>query len=198
MKKNCLRLLLLLALAALVAFAMMACNQDPGTEETTVGDTEATEAPTDPETEAPTEEATTEEVTTEEVTTLRDLEWETYDPALDNSAVDQNAAHVVDQSQWIVQDGLDRIVSTNTQTGDIREDKIVAIFYWTWHGDFGNGQTAFNNQQNIDKLIEMGKTERDYVTLSIPELRKLGIKTQMSLYHFWDEPIYGYYDGDDE
>ena len=55
MKKNCLRLLLLLALAALVAFAMMACNTDPGTEETTVGDTEATEAPTDPETEAPTE-----------------------------------------------------------------------------------------------------------------------------------------------
>ena len=202
MKKNCLRLLLLLALAALVAFAMMACNTDPGTEETTVGDTEATveatEAPTDPETEAPTEEATTEEVTTEEVTTLRDLEWETYDPALDNSAVDQNAAHVVDQSQWIVQDGLDRIVSTNTQTGDIREDKIVAIFYWTWHGDFGNGQTAFNNQQNIDKLIEMGKTERDYVTLSISELRKLGIKTQMGPYHFWDEPIYGYYDGDDE
>ncbi len=202
MKKKCLRLLFVLALAVLVAFAMIACNEDPGTEETTVGDTEATveatEAPTDPETEVPTEEATTEEVTTEEVTTLRDLEWESYDPALDNSAVDQNAAHVVDQSQWIVQDGLDRIVSTNTQTGDIREDKIVAIFYWTWHGDFGNGQTAFNNQQNIDKLIEMGKTERDYMTLSISELRKLGIKTQMGPYHFWDEPIYGYYDGDDE
>ncbi|MBO5511233.1 MAG: hypothetical protein J6B24_05825 [Clostridia bacterium] len=202
MKKNCLRLLLLLTLAVLVAFATIACNRDPGTEETTVGDTEATveatEAPTDPDTEAPTEEATTEEVTTEEVTTLRDLEWETYDPALDNSAVDQNAPHAVDQSQWIVQDGLDRIVATNTQTGDIREDKIVAIFYWTWHGDFGNGQTAFNNQQNIDKLIEMGKTERDYMTLSISELRKLGIKTQMGPYHFWDEPIYGYYDGDDE
>lgn len=200
MKTNKLRLLLLLALVAVVAFAMIACNSDSGTEETTVGDTEVTaevtETPTDPE--IPTEEVTTEEVTTEEVTTLRDLEWETYDPALDNSAVDQSAEHVVDQSQWIVQDGLDRIVSTNTQTGDVKEDKIVAIFYWTWHGDFANGQTAYNNQQNIDKLIEMGYTERDYMTLSMTELNKLGIKTQMGPYHFWDEPIYGYYDGDDE
>ena len=202
MKKKNLRLFLLLALMAVVAFAAIGCTGS-GDTETTVGEMEATAAPTDEvtepaATEAPTEEVTTEEVTTEEETTLRVLEWESYDPVLDNSAVDQNAAHVVDQSQWIVQDGLDRIVSTNTQTGDIREDKIVAIFYWTWHGDFGNGQTAFNNQQNIDKLIEMGKTERDYMTLSISELRKLGIKTQMGPYHFWDEPIYGYYDGDDE
>ena len=202
MKKNNLRLLLLLALMAVVAFAAIACTGS-GDTETTVGEIQATEAPTDEvtepaATEAPTEEVTTEEVTTEEETTLRVLEWESYDPVLDNSAVDQNAAHVVDQSQWIVQDGLDRIISTNTQTGDIREDKIVAIFYWTWHGDFGNGQTAYNNQQNIDKLIAMGKTERDYMTLSMSELRKLGIKTQMGPYHFWDEPIYGYYDGDDE
>ena len=202
MKKKNLRLFLLLALMAVVAFAAIGCTGS-GDTETTVGEMEATAAPTDEvtepaATEAPTEEVTTEEVTTEEETTLRVLEWESYDPVLDNSAVDQNAAHVVDQSQWIVQDGLDRIVSTNTQTGDIREDKIVAIFYWTWHGDFGNGQTAYNNQQNIDKLIAMGKTERDYMTLSMSELRKLGIKTQMGPYHFWDEPIYGYYDGDDE
>ena len=201
MKHNRLHLLILLALVTCVLMALVACNKTPAVEDTTAD--EITAAPTDDVTEAPTEEATTEEVTTEEVTTeevttLRDLEWESYDPALDNSAVDQSAQHKVDSSQWIAQDGLDRIVATNTQTGDIREDKIVAIFYWTWHGDFGNGQTAYNNQQNIDKLIEMGKTERDYMTLSISELRKLGIKTQMGPYHFWDEPIYGYYDGDDE
>ncbi|MBQ3507812.1 MAG: hypothetical protein IJA91_04605 [Clostridia bacterium] len=199
MKKNNLRLFLLLALLAVVAFTMIACT-GTGNTETTASETEAdipTDAVTDPAPESETE-AATEEVTTEEETTLRELTWETYDPALDNSAVDQNAAHVVDQSQWIVQDGLDRVMSVNTQTGDIREDKIVAIFYWTWHGDFGNGQTAYNNQQNIDKLIEMGYTERDYMTLSMTELSKLGIKTAMGPYHFWDEPIYGYYDGDDE
>ncbi len=199
MKKHVLRLLVLLALVACVSIGLVACNDDPATDttvdEATVAPTEeVTEAPT----ETPTEEATTEEVTTEEVTTLRDLDWESYDPALDNSTVDTSAVHKVDSSQWIAQDGLDRVLSTNTQTGNVREDKIVAIFYWTWHGDFGDKQTAYNNQQNIDQLIAMGKTERDYMTLSMSELKKLGIQTAMGPYHFWDEPIYGYYDGDDE
>ena len=199
MKKHVLRLLVLLALVACVSIGLVACNDDPATDttvdEATVAPTEeVTEAPT----ETPTEEATTEEETTEEVTTLRDLDWESYDPALDNSTVDTSAVHKVDSSQWIAQDGLDRVLSTNTQTGNVREDKIVAIFYWTWHGDFGDAQTAYNNQQNIDQLIAMGKTERDYMTLSMSELKKLGIQTAMGPYHFWDEPIYGYYDGDDE
>ena len=201
MKNNRFRLLILLALVACVLVALVACDKTPDVEETTAD--EVTAAPTETPTETPTEEETTEEETTEEetteeVTTLRDLEWESYDPALDNSAVDTSATHKVDSSQWIAQDGLDRVLSTNTQTGNVKEDKIVAIFYWTWHGEFGDAQTAYNNQQNIDKLIAMGKTERDYMTLSMSELSKLGIKTAMGPYHFWDEPIYGYYDGDDE
>ncbi|MBR5124967.1 MAG: hypothetical protein IKU90_07520 [Clostridia bacterium] len=215
MKNNRLRLLILLALVTCMLGILVACVQsDPvaeTTDEVTAAPTEATTEPESEETptaeattaevtteEATTEEVTTEEVTTEEVTTLRELEWESYDPALDNSVVDQSAAHKVDSSQWIAQDGLDRVLATNTQTGDVREDKIVAMFYWTWHGNFADEQTAFNNQQNIDKLIELGYTERDYMTMSISQLRKLGIKTQMGPYHFWDEPIYGYYDGDDE
>ena len=198
MKHNRLRLLMLLALVACLLVTFVACNDTVG-EDTTAD--EVTAAPTDETTELPTETPTdtpTEEETTEEVTTLRDLEWESYDPALDNSTVDTSAQHKVDSSQWIAQDGLDRVLVTNTTAGDIREDKIVAIFYWTWHGDFGDKQTAYNNQQNIDTLIAMGKTERDYMTLSMSELNKLGIKTAMGPYHFWDEPIYGYYDGDDE
>ena len=203
MKHNRLRLLVLLALLIGTLCVLSACVTSDPSEGTTAD--EITAAPTDNLTDAPTEEATeapteapTEEETTEEVTTLRDLEWESYDPALDNSAVDQKAEHKVDSSQWIVTDGLGRVVATNTTTGDVREDKIVAMFYWTWHGEFGDAQTAYNNQQNIDKLIEMGYTERDYMTKSMSELRKLGIKTDMGPYHFWDEPIYGYYDGDDE
>ena len=200
MKNNRLRLLVLLVLVACMLVALVACDKTPGGEDTTSNEVTAapTEKPTEAPTETPSEEATTEEVTTEEETTLRELAWESYDSALDNSAVDTSAEHKVDSSQWIAQDGLDRVLVTNTTAGDIREDKIVAIFYWTWHGDFGDKQTAYNNQQNIDKLIEMGKTERDYMTLSMSELRKLGIKTDMGPYHFWDEPIYGYYDGDDE
>ena len=139
MKKK-LMLPALLLLASCLLSALLACQSGDGTDTTAA----ITAAPTEPVTEAPTDGATSEEETTEEETTLRELTWETYDPALDQSTVDPNAVHTVDQSQWIVQDGLDRIVSTNTQTGDIREDKIVAIFYWTWHGDFGDKQTAYN------------------------------------------------------
>ena len=222
-----LRLLAALLLSVLLVFGAIACTDGNTTEETNapgsegptseesaivteapseddMTDTEAetpteapTEAPTEGATEEATEEVTTEEITTEEVTTLRELTWETYDPALDDSKVDTSAEHTVDATQWVATDGLGRLVSTNTTTGDLR-DKTVAIFYWTWHGDFANGQTAYNNQQNINKLIDLGYTERDYMTMSMSQLNKLGIKTQMGPYHFWDEPVFGYYDGDDE
>ena len=181
MKNNRLRTLLLSALALCLLGAVIACTQASDPEDKTEGEG-------DKETSTPSEGETT----------RAELVWETYDPALDNSAVDTSAEHKVDSSQWVAQDGLDRVLVTNTQAGDVREDKIVAIFYWTWHGDFADEQTAYNNQQNIDKLIAMGKTERDYMTLSMGELNRLGIRTAMGPYHFWDEPIYGYYDGDDE
>ncbi len=172
-----------------------------GQDETGAAESETgseTEPATQPETGLDTGSETESETNPEpESETLPELEWETYDSALDNSTVDQNATHVVDQSQWIVTDGLGRVMVTHTQTGDQR-DKEVAIFYWTWHGDFSNqGQRAFNNQENINKLIEMGKTERDYVTNSVAKLNSWGIKTS-SGYHFWDEPIYGYYSANDE
>ncbi len=191
MKKMNARLWLMAVLTLSVAIFTASCTGEP--EETeAMPDTTAPEA-------SDTAESVEDTVTETETETLRELTWETYDPALDNSTVDISAEHKVDQSQWIVTDGLDRVVSTHTQTGDMREDKTVAIFYWTWHGDFSNqGQKAFNNQQNIDTLIAAGKSERDYVSLSISELTKLGVYTNSGGYHFWDEPIYGYYSANDE
>ncbi len=202
MKKIHLRRWLLPAALAALLVCVSACTGDePATDTqpdtpTSPMVTEApTEAPTDTPTETPTEKPT--EAPTEPET-QRVLEWETYDAALDNSTVDPNAEHVVDQSQWVVTDGLDRVLSTYTQTGEMK-DRTVAIFYWTWHGDFANqGQSAFNNQQNIDKLIALGKSERDYVTLSLSELTKLGLYTNSGGYHFWDEPVFGYYSANDE
>lgn len=204
MKKTNLRHWLTAGLATVLIACLAACGGDGGKETDPATDAPTvTEAPTSPdtpaasETNAPETDPVTEAPTESE--TLRVLEWESYDAALDNSAVDQKAEHTIDQSQWVVTDGLDRVMSTYTQTGAKDEEKIVAIFYWTWHGDFSNqGQKAYNNQQNIDKLIAMGKTERDYMTLPIGELKKLGIKTEMGPYHFWDEPVYGYYSANDE
>ncbi len=192
MKKNHFHLLIAAVLAMVMGLVLVACTEPNGAE-TTAPDTTVTDAPTEAPTDTPTEEDTT-----EEVTTLKPLEWESYDPALDDSLVNLKDSHIVDSSQWIAQDGLDRYLPTYEQTGDKREDKIVAMFYWTWHGDFGDQQSAYNNVQNVEKLIAMGKTEKDYLTQTVGNLNKLGIQTAYDKYHFWDEPIYGYYDGDDE
>ena len=175
---------------------------EEATEVVTEEVTEVVEEATEEMTEVATEEAT--EVVTEPVTepeTRRDLTWETYDPALDNSSVDTSATHTVDPTQWVGVDGLDRVLPTNTQTGDTR-DKTVAMFYWTWHGELAGQQSAFNNQQNLDLLFEYGLEEEDYFRIPAAQLAsEYGIYTAdatAAKYHFWDEPVFGYYDGDDE
>ena len=200
-------------------------TQAPTEKPTEAATTEAptsapTEAPTATEAPAATEvltEATTESATqgstqipTENITeppseiiteppTEAPTEQPTEDLSIYNdSTVDVSDEHIVDESQWVATDGLDRVVSTNTQTGDVRDDKIVAIFYWSWHGNYADNQTAYNNEENINKLISMGYSERDYVNMSVAQLNALGIYTTDMGYHFWDEPVYGYYDGDDE
>ena len=129
MKHNQFRWLIIATLCVLAGLMLLACT-DPTVQETTAPDTVVTDVPTAAPTDTPTD-TPTEEATTEEETTLAPLEWESYDPALDNSAVDQSATHVVKPDQWIAQDGLDRVISTYEQTGEKREDKIVAMFYWT-------------------------------------------------------------------
>lgn len=203
MKHMNLRLFSVFLLVFVLMCGVIACTNGNETDvtdpETEITQDAVTDAPTEEPTETPTE-APTEEITTEEVTTLRELTWETYDPALDNSTVDKNAEHIVDATQWVAIDGLGRVLPINTTTGDMR-DKTVAMFYWTWHGDFADGQYAYNNQKNLDIMAELGMKEEEYFTKSAFELKKLGIYTadaSAAKYHFWDEPVFGYYDGDDE
>lgn len=214
MKKMRFRWLAVALLAIALVVSLVSCqDKTPSGDETdtqTESEGTVTEAPTEEPTEAPTEtptetdlpdtepETTVPEETTEEVTTLRELTWESYDPALDNSTVDVTVTPDVRPTTWVATDGLGRILPINSETGGVREDKTVAIFYWTWHGNFGDSQTAFNNQQNLDKLYAAGYEKADYWTLPKSRLRELGIYVNDTSYHFWDEPVYGYYDGDDE
>ena len=196
----------LIAAAALIATALLcfaSCegNDTPADTQADITTADNGQSDTSPDESGAETETETE---TEEVTTVKDpLTWETYDPALDDSTVDTSATHTVNNTQWVCVDGLGRVVPINTDTGDKREDKTVAMFYWTWHGEFADAQTAYNNQQNIDTLLSKGYTQQDYFSMTPSALRKLGVYTAKGgvgtgKYHFWDEPIYGYYDGDDE
>lgn len=113
----------------------------------------------------------------------------TYDPALDDSTVDLSATHVVNPSQWVGTDDLGRALPTNSEVGDPDEEKTVALFYWTWHGDFYKSQKAYNVQQTLDSFDDPDEAE-EYLWLSST--------SNANGYHFWNEPIWGYYSGNDE
>jgi hypothetical protein len=82
---------------------------------------------------------------------------------------------------WVFTDGLGRTSLTNAEVGDPRENKTVAIFYWTWHGN-QIGTDYYNIQKIIDQYPE---AINDYDHPAWPENK--------SLYGHWNEPIYGFY-----
>ncbi len=93
---------------------------------------------------------------------------------------------------WVFTDSLGRKALTNADVGDPRDDKILALFYWTWHASQGNAN-HFNVQQFLDaeaaRGVDISKIVNDYSYEGWP----VGYYN-----HFWDEPIYGYYRTNDE
>ena len=166
MKNN--RLAALLLCLMMIVPVISGCADAPETTENTSGTDITTE--TEPE-------------TTEE---------ETYDPSLDDSSikVDENGkakeTKTVDPGLLVGEDGLGRVLLTNKETGGVRENKTVGIFYSPWHGTFANTVQAYNNQEILDK----------YPDIDINNFRDA--RWGAANYHFWNEPIYGYYSGNDE
>ena len=93
---------------------------------------------------------------------------------------------------WVFTDSLGRKALTNADVGDVRDDKTLAMFYWTWHASQGNAN-AFNVQELLDaeaaRGVDISTIVNDYSYEGWP----VGYYN-----HFWDEPIYGYYRTNDE
>lgn len=158
------KIITILLTASLLLSAFVSCTGDPETTDTAApSDTQAVEGAGD------------------------------YDPALDDSTVtlyepgDYSGfeANYASPSSWVVTDGLDRTVATNSEVGNLKEDRFVGVFYSPWHGSFASKNCAYNNQEIIDKYPDIDKNDA-----SDPRWGDTG-------YHFWNEPIYGYYSGKD-
>lgn len=91
-------------------------------------------------------------------------------------------------STWAATDGLNRKISMNNETGNIRKDKYVGIFYHTWHMSFTSDNKNYNNTELLKKYPDLDKNNFDDP--------RWGSKPNK--YHFWNEPIYGYYSNEDE
>ena len=88
--------------------------------------------------------------------------------------------HPVMPDTWVFTDGLGRTSLTYEDVGGVREDKTVAMFYWTWHVDL-----AFNQPFNVhDFILKYPEAIRDYDHEAWPT---------GGVAYFWNEPLYGYY-----
>ena len=81
---------------------------------------------------------------------------------------------------WTAIDGLGRVLPLNGETGDVRQDKYVCLFYWSWHND-NAGSEPFNVTEFMEKYPE---AKNDYKFKQWP---------RGGTAYFWNEPIYGYY-----
>ena len=86
---------------------------------------------------------------------------------------------------WVFTDGLGRVSLTNAEVGAPREDKTLAMFYWTWH----TKETASKGAVNTTELLkEFPDAKNDYHHQAW---------VGKGHYCFWNEPIYGFYTTED-
>ena len=94
---------------------------------------------------------------------------------------------------WVFTDGLGRVALTNKEVGDPKEEKTLAMFFWTWHASLGSGRDVMNVQRFIDAQTAAGIKYEDYIHDFEYEKWPHPVNTQ----YFWNEPVYGYYRSDD-
>lgn len=94
----------------------------------------------------------------------------------------------VNPSTWAATDGLGRTLSSFEETGTVKKDKFVGMFYWTWHYPW----TADTKPVTTGSVLE-----------SFPEAvndweHPAWNGTYDGRPHFWDEPLFGFYTNKDE
>ncbi|MBQ7378222.1 MAG: hypothetical protein IJW70_00920 [Clostridia bacterium] len=92
--------------------------------------------------------------------------------------------HPVLPDTWVFTDGLGRTSLTYEDVGPVRDNKTVAMFYWTWHIDGFVTNNVVNLQEYCEKYPD---AIRDYNN----EIWKQNES------YWWNESIYGFYRGDD-
>ncbi|MBQ5793914.1 MAG: hypothetical protein IIW17_07830 [Clostridia bacterium] len=82
-------------------------------------------------------------------------------------------------------DDLDRSLFDSTQVGAVTEDHDVGIFYFLWHGQHGDPGV-----KNMQEIIDASGDKAGDVNNPL--------WGPVHSWHWWNEPLYGYYYIDDE
>ena len=90
---------------------------------------------------------------------------------------------------WPATDALGRTLPLSDEVGEVRKDRWVGIFYFLWHDNPGGQRPEGDGPHDISKILAV-----DPDAVSKPESPLWG---PVGMYHYWGEPLYGYYRSDD-
>lgn len=105
--------------------------------------------------------------------------------ARDAAAVDvtENGRFPVDSTEWVFVDGLGRPSVTYGEAGD-HNDKVVGMFYWTWHDQQSAPSGTKLRICNVNNILRRyPEIVNDYYNLNWRGYEA----------YFWNEPLFGYY-----
>jgi len=85
-------------------------------------------------------------------------------------------------------DALGRRLPVRAEAGNERNNKLVGLFYWTWHTD---GNATFSPVMNITEILK----QYPEAASSLDHPAWKGISPGI---FWWDEPLFGYYRTTDE
>ena len=86
---------------------------------------------------------------------------------------------------WPAMDSLGRRLPLAAETGPLRTNRWVGIFYFLWHDNRGGKSPNWDGPYDIARILE-----RDPDALTKPGSPLWG---PIGMYHYWGEPLYGYY-----
>lgn len=101
---------------------------------------------------------------------------------------------------WAATDALYRSLPSNEEVGDLRPDKHVGIFYFTWLGAHGHDEHSGPTATEGVHPKQAGVSYRSpydisKILLDDPENPRYGPD---HAFHHWGEPYFGYYLSDDD
>jgi hypothetical protein len=86
---------------------------------------------------------------------------------------------------WPATDALGRTLPLSDEVGAPRPDRFVGMFYFLWHNDRGGKRPSGDGPYDIARILE-----QDPEAVSKPGSPLWG---PIGMYHYWGEPLLGYY-----
>lgn len=99
----------------------------------------------------------------------------------------------VNSDQWVATDNLGRELPSSSETGPVKTDKKIGMFYWTWHtDDLATWTMRDGTIPNLTEILNQYPEAANDLHHSVWQNPSEGGT------YWWDEPLFGYYRTTDE